>query len=78
MNRFYTLFAALAVALCLAVGWVSGAAEAAPMSGLKGLRGEQTSQATQAHSRRYYHCHRRCYRHRGHTHCRRYCHRRRW
>jgi hypothetical protein len=78
MSKLYTMTAAAAVAICLALGW-GGAAAAAPMTALPALKGELPAQATSAHYRRYYHCHRRCWRHRGHYHCRRYCHRgRRW
>ncbi len=74
MSKLYGMMAAATVALGLALGWGTST-QAAPTSVLPALKGELPAQATPAHYRRYYHCHRRCWRHRGHYHCRRVCHR---
>jgi hypothetical protein len=80
MRKTVAILSGLAMAVCLSIGLPS-TSEAAPASGLQALQVGQTSLAENAHARRYYHCHRRCWRtYSGRYQCRRYCHRgyRRW
>jgi hypothetical protein len=74
MRKTLAALSGVAVAMALSFG-MSSTSEAAPGSGLPALQVDQSSLVQNVHSRRYHHCHRRCYRHRGHVHCRRVCHR---
>jgi hypothetical protein len=75
VKELFGYLGAIAVAGCLALG-VAGSVQASPASGAVALPQQSLpeSRATPVHCRPYYHCHRRCWRHRGHYHCRRWCH----
>lgn len=74
MRKVLTAMSGMAVAACLTLGMATSA-DAAPLSALPTLQVDQTSLVQNAHCRRYYHCHRRCWRRHGHYHCRKRCHR---
>lgn len=77
--QYRGLLTALAGTACL-IAVSASPTQASPLPSLALLKPSQASPIEQIHWRRYYHCHRRCWWHRGHRHCRRVCHRggRRW
>jgi hypothetical protein len=74
MRRPIAYLSALAVAGLLAFA-MAGSAEATPAAGALPNMSLPGSDVTPTHCRRYYHCHRRCWRGRWGWRCRRWCHR---
>ena len=75
MKRYWIALAGALVVSGLTMS-VGDRSEAAPFTKLEALQLNQQAAVQDVHFRRYYHCHRRCWWHRGHRHCRRVCHRR--
>jgi hypothetical protein len=72
MNRKLVLaLAGAAAAVFMAVGLAQAGPTSTPLPALQSI---PSSNVAPAHCTFFYHCHRRCWWHRGHRHCRKWCH----